>query len=760
MIPPTPQQFLNVFFGPGNEFSLSDFAEGKRWEDLVPLVNRIKNFPPKMTVLPRHHLQQTDIYALAFDFTELFRLREELLAFIGPSFSNFTGRRLPLRPDDPIDNVVEEFTGGKWLRTTVSTDQIKKLCGESKKNWPTTLFFRHIINSRPGIGADPKGLSSMLSDFRIAVAATDASQAWACFTDLRQSGALDEANLLFLEVELLDGLGKTRELITHKKLHVLIKLEPPEPVIAALWASIYREELLEFEDSKDPSGALKKFQGTVLQLYSTLWDRLPVSTRPDVVLLRAILAVSRGDIYPHELEKFSQEKFIKLLGTRGQYLKDLLCINTKAPIEINTESEIPNSELSSTDSLEGIKLASKHLEMSQYDDAYLVAVEETPGLERTKILLACSAKLGDNSVDRDAWKAVQELDSESHLIIEKLIDFKRLHSAFAHESNPPSDWIEWLSKLGNSKHPQEYSTLARRGQDVWDPLVLSDTNYINLLVSKIQEGPPPGCIPEFLAAIAMMFIWLQRYPDYPSIDAQLKISMANVLLNQGTSSPTQSQLDISLDLLCNAVTVANTGNQHNQVLELATNAVISFTSFGQIDWMLDLLDSLSARSKPAFGQDAIQKLADAVIQRATALIRRLTITQHGFIKTLCLEMKIDTSSNLDLYVPTQTIDHLGDLDNTIAIYTLDEAQANRAKKIVEQRSPKVKITLLHGTVNSKSLEKHARTSDLVVVVTRCATHAATGAIESARGSKPLVRPKGRGATSIVNAIEQWAANKN
>ena len=63
------------------------------------------------------------------------------------------------------------------------------------------------------------------------------------------------------------------------------------------------------------------------------------------------------------------------------------------------------------------------------------------------------------------------------------------------------------------------------------------------------------------------------------------------------------------------------------------------------------------------------------------------------------------------------------------------------------------MVVLADHVASDRLRSVARTADLVVVVDRAAKHAATEALRAARGSRLIRYAAGKGATSLVEAVE-------
>ncbi len=63
----------------------------------------------------------------------------------------------------------------------------------------------------------------------------------------------------------------------------------------------------------------------------------------------------------------------------------------------------------------------------------------------------------------------------------------------------------------------------------------------------------------------------------------------------------------------------------------------------------------------------------------------------------------------------------------------------------------------HSKVATGPLQSLVQRVDLMVVADRAAKHAATDAIRSARGSRPLIYAAGKGSSSLVRAALDYIA---
>jgi hypothetical protein len=93
---------------------------------------------------------------------------------------------------------------------------------------------------------------------------------------------------------------------------------------------------------------------------------------------------------------------------------------------------------------------------------------------------------------------------------------------------------------------------------------------------------------------------------------------------------------------------------------------------------------------------------------------------------------------------------------SVAIYTLTEAVGDRVKRILEYNAPGVRVSISHDKVGTTRLGQLAGNSDLFIMATASAKHAATQFIESKRSKDlPILRPAGKGSASMLRSIREF-----
>lgn len=168
--------------------------------------------------------------------------------------------------------------------------------------------------------------------------------------------------------------------------------------------------------------------------------------------------------------------------------------------------------------------------------------------------------------------------------------------------------------------------------------------------------------------------------------------------------------------------------------------------------LLDLIDLLVRAAHP--DESARLRLAMPLLQVLRAHDGRLELDQARFARELSGELQVDLDwpdrgeRNAD--------DSLSDIPPTrMLLYSLDEAVLRQARDELKKNAPQVDVRLNHEKDGSPSLKKQARNVDIIVLVTRCAKHAATGFIRHhASDGCLIVEADGSRAPSVVRAATQ------
>lgn len=96
----------------------------------------------------------------------------------------------------------------------------------------------------------------------------------------------------------------------------------------------------------------------------------------------------------------------------------------------------------------------------------------------------------------------------------------------------------------------------------------------------------------------------------------------------------------------------------------------------------------------------------------------------------------------------------------VMLYSLDEAALDRTRTVLSQLAPRLNIHTTSDHVGSPQLKQHSQRSDIVILATRCATHAATGFIRAHLARDAIIdEADGCGSASLLRAataaLQAW-----
>ena len=259
-----PDVFLRTFFGPGNLLRWAAYEDetmpAKAREAMREWVEGfLSRYPPR--VLPRVFppdgalpgaAGRTAWYAFADDAREARDMREHLTAFVGPTYTDFTGRAADLNPADPIEAVCQS---AKW--TAVYRLTLPPWAGKDERETVKRSLrrLRNVLAAAPTrSAAGPRALGRMLREFESALLTSDPTAADARLEELRVSGRVGARNLAFLRLRRRHACGRPAEVLADSDLDDVLAVRRPRAVTAALADTLHHAEFAQFAP-EEPDGA-------------------------------------------------------------------------------------------------------------------------------------------------------------------------------------------------------------------------------------------------------------------------------------------------------------------------------------------------------------------------------------------------------------------------------------------------------------------------------------------------------------------------
>lgn len=208
-------------------------------------------------------------------------------------------------------------------------------------------------------------------------------------------------------------------------------------------------------------------------------------------------------------------------------------------------------------------------------------------------------------------------------------------------------------------------------------------------------------------------------------------------------------------LLEGALRSGLTAEEYRDALDAAGEIARGGLNRNSIYDALEILDVATDATSPA--PNVLAKMVLELLAELAALRERLSEGQRAFIRRLGAPYGwSEPAEPIQAETAVRSLDRLSGLE--IAIYTLTESAGRQARGLLETAVPGLRVQLNHDHGGTGPLAALARNADLFVIVANSAKHAATDFIREKRGGRPLVYAAGRGAASVIRAVEEWASS--
>lgn len=743
------RSFLQSFFSDRvgeNLLGYADIREGKKntYSIMQPWLAGLHK-SPHTTVLPRYRKvdgeDEVTWYGVAKTDRGLRRLVDEVRAFVGPTYSDFTGQRASLDPEDPIEAAVAEFTGGNAFTFQGADEEIRDALALMHNVRSQQKQRDARVHRSPGI---------ILRDFHMALAAENEEAAREALQYMREHSLISALNRDFLQIQLHRAFGQWGAVLD-MDLEDILAVRRPLAVTEALIQAVYYRHLSRFEEAGDAEGALQRFEEVVRPAFDSLFGMRSTMRAPEVLKSFMLKAVAPDTADTNLRAKLLEEAEAHELDL--PFLRNLaeLVEDSQAAEEV----EAPPARLDE---------AKRAYDEGNYDRAYDVAVSLDGTVERAEILLLCSVELQSTEADRTAVQAIDALPEADR---DRVLD-KRLHRqvydniiaqdgdrAQAEGMRVPDDWIAWLQRLDvepgwNRSRALE---IAQRGVREWDveDLLARHDHAAEQLADALKATREEKAERTLLEALPHLLAFLQQDRAYPRLDMQRVYEYMLILV---AMTPGKGDADLDLFyILCETLLAQGVTEEHyREIVDTAAEIWKDVAAPRHLTWGLDFMDLLVMFPQ----RDAEASLR--FVQRVVATFRRYRgRAEQGDIVTLqrlCGELgHSDAFVNLKEKEERKDADPLVELEGgSIAIYTLTEQAGRRMKELLEERCEGITVHLSHSKVATRRLGRLARSVDIFLVVTASAAHAATNYIRGRRGDRPLVIPQGKGTSSMMRAL--------
>lgn len=608
-------EFLQQFFSKDNRFRLENInnpndkqAKIKYWVDLL------RQAEPKPTILPHWYVineqDRVNWYGIAFDERQLRDLSEVLMAFVGPTYSDFRGQRATLDPNHPIERAVKRLTEGKAL----------KLQGNPTNIWLGLERIQKVQLRRPRRVTEwPRPTGRVLRDFYIALQVRDRASAEQKLQYLINQHRFDALNLLFLRIQLLAAIEDWKELLELPELPKLMQARRPFAVTQALLTAIYCCELQEFEDCDDPNGAATHFRNRIFPNYNPLFTVRAGSKRPEVLKLLMLSAVAGEPPRPGLRDELLAISDLETSDYR--YLQELATLFSDS-----TPSPIGNE----------IEQAEQLINAGEYDRAFSLLSSLSPSRTQVSLLLQCTYELQTLEAERKTIQAFYQLEERDRAILESSRwnqnYLAQLQGNQSTETAIPNNWLEWLQLVKESPNWERALYTARQGSEEWEVVhLLSEPGTIEEFVQLLNQVRQ-SILHEALPYLIKSF---QSDPQFPRREFSDIYYQFLLILIDNTEGG-DADLELLNQLVERLFSLGINHTNYTQLLEKVVQLWNRIASPKKINWALSFLDLLALYPCPV--SEKRQEFFNATSETLNRFSRRVEQQQWDTFRSLAEEL--------------------------------------------------------------------------------------------------------------------------
>lgn len=672
-----------------------------------------ERFPGALLTLPRVG-KRSVYYAVAGDAQEWRRLRPLLIAYAGPTLTSFQGWPEPLLPRALAAEALLEAAGFHVVARLVpgEPDKVQKLACRS------LLRLVDMVMTAPSTtSAVPLSTDRLLAHFSDCLNGNDYAGAQHILEQCERELRVDALNLLFLRIRLLSWFGEWQTLLAMPEFGPVCHTRRPPAVTAALMEAVYQVWVRDKGD---------------LPMLCELWT---TKLRPEFLSLLQVpilRGVSHGALTLYALEALSAT-------TRNLALETALMAHLEA---------IP--EMAAALQAAGRTGAAATVAPYQAGQA-----ESLPAAQQALVQAERSNTL---ETIANALKLIDALDVGERESLLASAPFRSLWQSIGTQSGakPPASWQEWFGRLHEAEFTEALDVLAHAVTE-WPAALLKDPVEVAGFEQALLSVPDKAPAADRLAdALPTLVSWTLEDPAFPrsSMLPVYDTLLIHLMIGVRRSGAVFESAAVMIRAL---LSLGLSQSRYRTLLDDCLMLNGDAMSKRTVYWMLDILEEtllnscVDEEARRSFWYAACARLMQmkAFFSPGQKIVFDKLLTELGWA---AVREKEERVAQATADIQRQQLQAVLD-SNFVAIYTLTESAGRQAANILKEVAPSIRVETSHDKVGSVALRNMAHHADIFVMVTASAKHAATGFIQQERPYKPILYVNGRGASSIMRAIE-------
>ena len=735
-VPDAEKPWLMRFFSGSNALQWEQITSGTAppgWlTSVTPWLDFLSNQPlDRPLLLPVFEANGTrHWYAMAANDQIAGQLLEEVRAFIGPSFSTFSGHWHILLDSDVVEEALKERFDWRVLRINLNAaaDRVNVEQGIAR--------YRELLNRRPPIPDRAlRPFAMVRNDFDLALVAGNADRAQQFLEELLSSGRIGADQHRFLRIRFLFGLGRIEELAHDRVLiESVLSLALPPQTLVDLVEALYETYIEPHERLLGMPDLTALFKQQVARPFGALFRERKGIRRPRV--LRAFFLFEAGQ------ENRGDGRCRAIVETYPKEDADFdllqLWLRTIAPGRPEHHAERVRQAIVDED----------------YALAANLALEAVPEPWAYSALLRCVSELDSDVLRTQLLATIRQIDPGTLAILKERdrARYSRLTAepVLPMRSHADSGWLAWANDV--TTRTDEWMPLEVLSNAVlkWDVSAYSnDSDSCTRLASLIGNAAGPSARVFRDAFPILVDFFVEQVQKSIRTFIPLYSMLIKVIAWSGPVSA--DELEIGTSLTRALFAAAPEKPVYVECLEDLQEIVAANSAPIHLDWALSLAELLVLY--PSHDLELRLRVFFSIFGLCRTASHRLSPEQRTVLELLAKDYGCpDLLAELPPAEHDRSDDARATFSGVIGIYTLNEPAGQRARSVIEELLPAATVELNSDLAASDRLRHLARSADLFVFAWKTSTHQAFYCAKEARKGGDLIMPSGGGTASLVRSV--------
>ncbi|WP_445368138.1 protein DpdD [Methylomonas sp. BW4-1] len=681
-------------------------------------------------------------YGMASNEVGANALSQELMAFVGPSFSDFRGQLHNMDSSDVIERSLLERFGRFVFRFDPVGNADCDNIARALQSYLGSLRRRPEIPDRT-----QRPFGKIRAEFDCALLAGNESDARRLRDELISSGRINAEQQKYLDIRMLAGLGRQYQLAhDYPLIKSVLGLSLPAQTIADLVGTLYSAYIAELEDSGDDEALLDTFRKEISGNFGSLFLERKGIRHPNV--LKAFMLFELVQAEPN------RDRCQSIVSA---YPED----DGRGLIE-RWAGRLATTVLPQTDLFESARQA---MADEDFGLALQFAFDALPAPWTYRVMLQCATEMDDEEVALRVLSAVENVSDTERLKWTKM-DFvliQQLRAEFSGKSEetdvilnrtprPEADWLSWVGYVESGIYDRPPLQVLEDALTRWSvESYASDPAVCRVLAERI--GNASGDTEQmFRDAFAPLVEFFVDRPDRP-VRAFGPIYAMLIRIVAWNGMVSANELELASALVQALVSLAPSSQDYVEIVDAYTEILCANNAPSNVDWALNAAEMLALQASPDRGESRLRFFM-AVVDMARACAHRLRSVQYEVLSLLAKDYGcsglLEAFPSLEADSQEQAL--RTDFADLICIYTLTEPAGQRAQQFLRKLLPQAKVEVNADHVATDKLKHLAANADIFVFAWKSSKHQAYFAVKDARGAKQTLLPLGKGSASILNCV--------